>query len=75
MASANIIFEQMQLWQECNDTSTQLVNKTMGEICLEDVFKERNSLVVQTFVFYVIFCWIWQIFIFSGYSLPSSRGY
>ena len=56
MASADIVFEQMQLWQECNDTSTQLVNKTMGEICLKDVFKERNSLVVQTFVFYVIFC-------------------
>ena len=33
MTSANIVVSQMQLWQDCNDTSTQLVDKTMGEIC------------------------------------------
>ena len=30
---ANLIVEQMQFWQGCNDTSTQLVNKTTGENC------------------------------------------
>ena len=33
MALANTVVSQMQLWQDCNDTSTQLVDKTMGEIC------------------------------------------
>ena len=39
MTSANTVVSQMQLWQDCNDTSTQLVDKTVGEICGKNIVK------------------------------------
>ena len=70
----------MQLWQDCNDTSTQLVDKTMGEIC------DKNKLLfwcVEMSVlelwfyfewdsFYILLSFVKSIFLLTFADLFSS---
>ena len=70
---ANLTIEQMQFWQECNDTSTQLVNKTTGEICDSNLVGLVSEDV--NFCLFISFCWLWQICFTWSISLPASRGH
>ena len=66
---------QMELWQNCNDTSTQLVDKTIGGICFhlvcEDVFAEALFQRTNDWatIFYSFFFFFF--FLFYGKSLSS----